>query len=420
MKLLKISRLTLFTYLFVALLFSCEDEKITNPQEAEAFVKFYGGIKTQEGNDVKQTPDGGYILVGSTTSFGNGGSDVYVVKVDAFGNEEWSNTYGGPNNDYGKSVQLTPDGGYVIVGDFQQANATSDIYMLKINETGSIVFEHTFSNNLSDSNEFGNEIKLTLDGGYIIVGTTSNPDGVKNGPFDFYLVKTDSNGNLQWQRTRGFENSAESGNSVIQIDDQNYIVIGTASNARENDGQMGKTIFAYKINANGDNIGNRFYGGVGDDIGNQICKTSLGFAIIGTSSSILGNAGGGQDIIVIQLDQNLNQFALNTYGGTNDDQGVAISQLSDGGFVMVGATNSFSNGSLNSDVLLLKTDITGEILPDWRLNPRTFGGEGIDVGNAVIKTEDGFAIVATSTFFEATNNTVLNLIKTNESGLLIK
>ncbi len=399
---------------------SCDDDIKSVPSETDAFVKFFGGIKTQEGNDIKQTPDGGYILVGSTTSFGNGGSDVYVVKVDALGNEEWSHTYGGPNDDYGKSVQLTQDGGYVIAGDFQQTNNSSDIYMLKINASGELIFEHTFSNNLADSDEFGNEIKPTLDGGFIIVGTTSNPDGIKNGPFDFYLVKTDSEGNLQWQRTRGFENSAETGNSVVQIDTESFIVIGTASNARENADQSGSTIFAYKINANGDNIGNRFYGGLGDDVGNKVCKTDLGYAIIGTSNSNLGSGGGGEDIILIQLDENLNQFALHTYGGANDDQGISLIQSDDGGFAMVGATNSFSNGSTNADVFLLKTDFTGEIIDEWNQSPRTFGGEGVDIGNALVKTDDGFAIIATTTFFEATNNSVLNLIKTNNSGLLIK
>lgn len=409
--------ITLGTFL---VFFGCSDRGLIDPDQSKAFVKFYGGIKKQEGNDIKQTSDGGFILVGTTTSFGNGGSDIYLVKVDVFGNEEWSYAYGGPGNDSGKSIELTDDGGYIIAGDYGQSNNTTDIYMLKVNATGAIVFEYTFGNNRSDTDEYGNEIQKTLDGGFIIVGSTSNPDGVKNGPIDFYLVKTDNNGILEWQRTRGFENSIEMGNSIVQIDQQNYIVIGTASNARENNNQGGKTIFAYKINANGDNIGNRFYGGLGDDIGNKIRKTDVGYAIIGTSSSNFGNGGGGEDIIVIQLDENLNQFSTLTYGGSNDDQGLSIIQLQEGGLAMIGATTSYSNGSTNSDILFLKTDFSGDVLAEWEAIPRTFGGEGVDVGNALIQTQDGFAIIATSTFFEATDNSVLNLIKTNEDGLLLQ
>ena len=210
------------------------------------------------------------------------------------------------------------------------------------------------------------------------------------------------------------------GNSVVQIDSDNYIVVGTTQNARENDQQDGKNIFAYKINANGDNIGNRFYGGLGDDFGSKICKTDFGYAILGTSSSQLGNGQGAEDIILIQIDQDLNEFSVKTMGGVENDRGVSLSQLNDGGFVIVGSTTSYTDASTNPDIYLVRTDFSGDILPDWETSPRIFGGEGIDEGNAVIQTEDGFVFIATSTFFEATNNRVLNLIKTNREGILLR
>ena len=399
---------------------ACDDDAIINTDQSKSFVKFYGGIKDQEGVDVRQTPDGGYILLGSTTSFGNGGSDIYLVRVDKFGNEIWSNTYGGPNDDKGKSIQITDDGGYAILGDYQNTDNSLDMYFLKVGPDGGIMFEHTFGNNMTGSDEHGNEVQKTIDGGFILVGSTTNPDRIETGPIDFYLVKTDSDGIMEWQRTRGFENSGEEGNSVVQIDDNNFIVVGTTQNARENDQQDGKNIFAYKINANGDNIGNRFYGGLNDDFGSKICKTNFGYAILGTSSSPLGSGQGGEDIILIQIDQNLNEFSIKTMGGMENDRGVSLAQLDDGGFIIVGSTTSFANASNNSDIYLVRTDFSGNILPDWEVSPRIFGGEGVDEGNAIIHTEDGFAFIATSTFFEATNNRVMNLIKTNKDGILLR
>ena len=400
--------------------FSCDDDAVIDVDQSKSFVKFYGGIKDQKGVDIKQTADGGYVLLGSTNSFGNGGSDIYLVRVDKFGNEIWSNTYGGPNDDEGKSIQVTNDGGFAILGDYQNSDNSLDMYFLKVGPDGGVVFEYTFGNNTVDSDEQGNEVQKTLDGGFILVGSTTNPDRVETGPSDFYLVKTNSDGVLEWQRTRGFENSEEVGNSVVQIDDDNYIVIGTTQNARENDQQEGKNIFAYKINANGDNIGNRFYGGLNDDFGSKISKTSFGYAILGTSSSQLGNGQGGEDIILIQIDQDLNEFSVKTIGGMENDRGISLAQLSDGGFIIVGSTTSYGNASNNSDIYLVRTDFLGNILPDWEESPRVFGGEGVDEGNAVIRTEDGFALIGTSTFFEATNNRVLNFIKTNEEGILLR
>ena len=399
---------------------SCDDDARINADQSKSFVKFYGGIKDQKGSDVKQTADGGYILLGSTTSFGNGGSDIYLIKVDQFGNEVWSNTYGGPDDDEGKSIQITDDGGYAILGDFQNADNSMDMYFLKVGSGGDIVFEYTFGNNSTDSDEHGNEVQKTLDGGFILVGSTSNPDRDETGPVDFYLVKTDGNGIMEWQRTRGFEDSEEVGNSVVQVDNDNYIVVGTTGNARENDEQEGKNIFAYRINANGDNIGNRFYGGLNDDFGNKICRTSFGYAILGTSSSQLDNGPAGENIVMIQIDQYLDDFSTKTFGGPENDKGMSLAQTDDSGFIIVGSTTSFTGTSDNSDIYLVKTDFSGDILSEWEISPRVFGGEGVDEGKAVIQTEDGFVLIATSTFFETTNNRVLNLIKTNRQGFLLR
>ena len=181
----------------------------------------FGGTDSDGGASVQQTTDGGYIITGSKNSFGNDTTDVYLIKTDGSGVEQWSKTYGGSNDDAGYSVQQTTDGGYIITGSTQDAgNGGSDIWLIKTNGNGDTLWTKTFGG--PEDYEIGKSVQQTTDGGYIITG-----NGVSGlGDPDVNLIKTDGNGIEQWTKNFG-ASDGDWGSSVQQTTDGGYIITGS-------------------------------------------------------------------------------------------------------------------------------------------------------------------------------------------------
>jgi len=180
----------------------------------------YGGSEWDRGRSVQQTSDGGYIIAGYTYSFGAGCTDVYLVKTDSSGDTLWTRTYGGSSDDLGWSVQQTSHGGYVIAGTtFSFGAGSNDVYLVKTDSSGDTLWTRTYGGSDLD---YGNSVQQTSDGGYIIAGGTRS-FGI--GARDVYLIKTNSSGDTLWTRTYG-GSSGDAGYSVQQTTDGGYIIAG--------------------------------------------------------------------------------------------------------------------------------------------------------------------------------------------------
>jgi len=186
----------------------------------------YGGTTSDYGYSVQQTSDGGYIIAGWTDSFGGSDSDVYLIKTDASGNTLWTRTYGGTSSDYGYSVQHTSDGGYIIAGDTDSFGGSDrDVYLIKTDASGDTLWTRTYGGTRWDG---GNSVQQTSDGGYIIAGYT---ESFGSGGRYVYLIKTDAGGDTLWTRNYGWWSSGY-GESVKQTSDGGYVIAGWTVSGR--------------------------------------------------------------------------------------------------------------------------------------------------------------------------------------------
>ncbi len=352
----------------------------------------YGGTGADEGQSVQQTFDGGYIIAGFL------GGDVYLIKTDAFGDTLWTKTYGGVWGDRGYSVQQTSDSGYIVAGStfsFEAEFRRGDVYLIKTDTYGDTLWTKIYG---TDSTDVAYSVQQTSDGGYIIGGVTNF---TTTGASDVYLVKTDSNGDSLWARSYGglgFEGAY----SLDQTSDGGYILTGWTDSF----GAGATDVYVVKTDSSGDTLWTKTYGGTSWEGGESVQQTSDGgYIIVGETYSF----GNFDQVYLIKMDASGDTLWTRTYGGTDTDWGNSVWQTSDGGYIIAGGTRSFGSGG--SDVYLIKTNASGDTL--WT---RTYGGTGNDQGRSVQQTSDsGYIITGRTNSFGAGNYDVY-LIKTDSNG----
>lgn len=330
--------------------------------------KTLGGSKFDLIKSVKETKDGGYIACGYTNSTdgdikGNHGLiDIWIIKFSKNGAIEWSQCYGGSKSDIGNSICQTEDGGYVIGGssnsndgEISNNHNSTDIVVLKISQKGILEWQKCIG---GSSLDVANFIELTNDLGFIICGYTTSIDGDisykinGNTNSDILLVKLSTDGTIEWLKCYG-GSLEDMGISVKQIKSGEYFLAASVQSSDfDVQGNHGgnSDIWIAKIGSSGKLLWSECFGGNQDDWVNSINFTNNEELIIAgktnsTNGDITDFKGGESDFWLFQISQSGNLEWQKSLGGTNEDEAIDIFQTKDNGYLVTGFTNS-SDGNI--------------------------------------------------------------------------
>lgn len=377
-----------------------------------------GGSGHDEATPVLPTGDGGYILAGYNTSgdgdvSGNHGDrDFWIVKLDATGTLQWEKSLGGSGDDVAFSIQLASDKGYIAAGrsnsndgDVSGNHGGLDYWVAKIDSTGALQWQKSYGGSGADYAYF---IQTTDDGGYVMAGRTFSNDGDvsgNQGGFDCWLLKLDSAGAIQWQKTLG--GSADDVAYAIQpLGDGTYIAAGvTVSNDGDVSGNHGgEDCWVIKLDQAGAIQWQKSLGGSADDGFFDIRPTSDGGYIAagyaGSNDGDVSGNHGAYDCWVVKLDSAGAMQWQKSLGGSDDEAFRTILPTSDGGYLAPGYSRSADGeltGNLGSnDWWLVKLDSAGAI--QWQ---KSLGGGDSEIAKSILPTSDGGYI---ATGYSASND----------------
>ncbi|MBS4066028.1 MAG: T9SS type A sorting domain-containing protein [Chitinophagaceae bacterium] len=373
--------------------------------------KTYGGSFEDEGMAAVLSGDGGYIITGYTFSNNNdvtlnkGISDVWILKLDANGLLVWQKTFGGNNLDQANSIAAAADGfilgGYTYSngGDVTGKKGGQDAWLLKINSSGTLLWQKTLGGNL---NEYASSITVAGDGSIFMAGGTTSNDGDvsgNKGGLDIWVVKLSSTAALTWQKCLGGTLS-ESANAITLHTDGSIFTVGyTNSSNGDVSGNAGQTeVWAVKLSSTNTILWQNCLGGTGNEVGNAAVFTNdNSLAILGRTNSSNGDVSGlkgGTDFWLIKLSNTNSLLFQKTFGGASVKAKNIFNKIISAtgrGSIAVGSTNSFAFTDFhgNDDFFVTKFDSTGGV--KWQ---KCFGGNETDIATSVIVTKDsGYLVV---------------------------
>jgi uncharacterized delta-60 repeat protein len=318
-----------------------------NPDGSVAWQKTYGGNGSETASSIKETADGGYIVAGWTSSFGEGRADFWVLKLNPDTSVAWQKSYGGADWDYAYSIQEASGGGYIVAGyTYSLGLGGPDFWILKLNSDGSVAWQNNYG---ESSNEGLWSIDQTSDGGYIAGGWTSSFGA---GVDDFWIIRLNSSGIVAWQKTYG-GGSYDCARSIQETSDGGYIVAGYSYSF----GAGQTDLLVLKLNFDGSIVWQKTYGGTDWEWANAIQETADGGYIVAGRTRSFGV--GDYDFWILKLNSDGDVTWEKTYGGTESDEANAVQETADGGYIVAGRTRSFGAGDY--DFWVLKLDAKGRI-----------------------------------------------------------
>ena len=390
-----------FKFTLVTLVIILQLNLILTAQNVITFQKLIGGIGAENALDIIQNQDSSYVICGFTSSFGNGSADAYLVKIEANGQISWSKTYGGIYDDgasnitkgindellisgyqagadsyydayffgvdnsgdtlwsksygnmytdYGRYIHQFANGSYAIAGIYADTTSgnlggNNQMFLAKILPDDSLEWSYSYGSGISEA---ARKIIKTNDEGFLMVGYT---DFYGAGGTDMYVVKTDANGVIQWNKSIGGAGNSDMAESVVQLSDSSYVICGMTNSF----GAGNADIYVVRIAHDGTLIWSKTFGGTNVDMASSICVSHDNNIIIAGSTRSFGV--GLYDIYLIKIAENGNLLWSNTFGGAENDFGNSVIPTLDGGYIITGQTRSFNVG--NYDMYIIKTDSLG-------------------------------------------------------------
>ncbi len=338
--------------------------------QINSWTRTYGGAGDEEAWGVQQTSDGGYVVVGWTTSFGSEGFDIWVLRLDRTNRVIWQNAYGTPGFDVAYSIEETVDGGFILTGSTGSVSpgGYNQIWVLRLDPRGNIVWQKAYTGPYVGESFF---VRQASDGGFVVAAGIADAFGPRHE--DVSILRLDAHGDVIWWKAYGGDGK-DLVSSVLQTADGGFIAVGLTASF----GSAGAWVL--KLASSGSVEWQRVYVGA---LALSIKQTSDGgYIIAGISGSIINDAW------ILRLDTSGNVVWQREYGGDGVDDAFSIDETSDGGFVVAGFTKSFGGGG----AWVFKLDYVGNVV--WE---RSYGGPGLNDAFFVQGTFDGGFIVAGAT-----------------------
>jgi hypothetical protein len=408
-------------YVILALIFINHFINDLPAQPVIQWQKCLGGSNFDLGWRILHSGDGGYLVAGMTESTNGdvsglrGARDFWMMKLNSGGTMEWQKCLGGTDWEDLGDAQKTTDGGYILAGHTKSNNGdvsgnhgSEDFWLVKTDSLGNLLWQKCFGGSGFDEAE---SVQQTSDGGFIVAGTVLSTDSQvlgNHGSSDVWVLKLDASGNLQWKNCFGGTGN-DLGQSVLQTEDGGFLVSGiTGSNNGQVSGNHGNyDLWLVKLNASGDLIWQKCIGGSGQDYPWEMKAINGGnFMLVGMTNSNNGDVSGnkgGFDLWMVKISGNGDLLFQNCFGGTGFDRGQSVQQTSDGGFLLTGSSDS-NNGDLNSNLGGVDVWIL-KVSSGGSLEwQKSIGGTGFDRAFSILTTQDGSMVLAGNT--ESNDNQV--------------
>lgn len=351
------------------------------------WLQCYGGTNTEYAYSIKNTFDAGLVFAGSTmsndgnVSYNHGQSDCWIVKLDYQSDIQWEKSFGGTGTESAYTIQPTKDKGYIFAGatnsedgDINGNHGFFDIWVVKIDYIGNILWQKCLG---GENRECAYSVAECLDGGYILAGYTLSDDGdisINHGAEDAWVIKLDTYGNLEWEKTFG-GNLRESASVVLQTPDKGYIIGGTKRISKDDISRDDAWIV--KMDSLGNMLWEETYGGLGDERIKSLVKTSDdGFVFAASCSSNDGDVSGNHgssDYWLVKINNDGKLLWQKCFGGSSIDDPNHLEQSDDSGFIISGHTWSNDGDIIGNngfrDGWVIKIDSLANL--EWQ---KCFGG----------------------------------------------